>query len=244
MFADESPLDPDAAYRALSTRDPRFDGRFFVAVSSTGIYCRPVCRVRLPKAANCRFFSHAAGAEKAGYRPCMRCRPELAPGLSRTDTPRTLARSAALLIEQAVASGETLAMPALANRLGVTDRHLRRIFMAEHGVSPLDWLATQRLLLAKQLLTDTGLPMTEIAAASGFASLRRFNAAFAEQYRMAPSALRKRSSPHAAGDTLAFSLAWRGRYDTAAMQAFLGARPLPGVEGCDGPNWHRTLALD
>jgi len=178
-------------YAAVKTRDARFDGRFFVGVTSTGIYCRPVCRVRTPLLRNCRFFGNAASAEHAGFRPCLRCRPELAPGLSFVDSSRTLAQAAARSLTQAVLEGQELRLPELAARLGVTDRHLRRIFAAEHGVSPVDFVTTQRLLHAKQLLTDTELPVTQVALASGFASVRRFNAAFAERYRLSPSALRR-----------------------------------------------------
>ncbi len=184
-------LHDDAAYRALRAHDARFDGRVFVGVTSTGIYCRPVCRVKAPRRENCRFYASAALAEHAGFRPCLRCRPELAPGLSLTDSSATLAAQAARLLAQAVHEGSETSLPALACRLGVTDRHLRRIFTAAHGVSPIDWLTTQRLLLAKQLLTDTTLPITEVALAAGFGSLRRFNAVFAERYRSSPTALRR-----------------------------------------------------
>lgn len=236
-------------YQALRTRDARFDGRFFVGVTSTGIYCRPVCRVRLPKPENCRFFVNAASAERQGFRPCLRCRPELAPGLSGTDASQALARAGARCIDHAVACGEPLALPAVARRLGVTERHFRRVFQATHGVSPMDWLATQRLLLAKRLLTDTRLPVTEIAGASGFASLRRFNAAFSERYRLAPSALRKAAQTPLAPDPgidnepFALRLPWRPPYDIAAMQGFLAARPLLGIEAADTATWRRTLAL-
>ncbi|HET7528043.1 MAG TPA: Ada metal-binding domain-containing protein, partial [Burkholderiaceae bacterium] len=171
-------LHDDAAYRAISTHDARFDGRFFVGVTTTRVYCRPVCRVRLPRRENCRFFSNAALAEANGFRPCLRCRPELAPGLSLMDSSQALAQQAARTIEQAAHDGSTLSMPRLAARLGVTDRHLRRIFQQHVGVAPIDYLTTQRLLLAKHLLTDTTMPVTQVALASGFASLRRFNAAF------------------------------------------------------------------
>jgi AraC family transcriptional regulator, regulatory protein of adaptative response / DNA-3-methyladenine glycosylase II len=238
-------LDTDAAYRVLQTHDARFDGRLFVGVTSTGVYCRPVCRVRLPRRENCRFFGNAASAECAGFRPCLRCRPELAPGLAATDSSHALARAGARLIEHAVAQGHDLALPEVAKRLGVTDRHFRRVFQAVHGVSPMDWLATQRLLLAKRLLTDTELPVTRIALASGFASLRRFNAAFAERYRLAPTALRRSAAPsEAAGnEPVAVRLAWRPPYDAGAMLGFLAARPLIGVEAVAGTAWRRTLAL-
>ena len=185
-------------YAAVMARDARFDGRFFVGVTSTGVYCRPVCRVRTPLQRNCRFFGNAASAECAGFRPCLRCRPELAPGLSFADSSRTLAQTAARRLTQAVLEGQELRLPDLAAKLGVTDRHMRRIFAAEHGVSPVDFVTTQRLLHAKQLLTDTELPVTQVALASGFASVRRFNAAFAERYRLSPSSIRRERANAAA----------------------------------------------
>jgi AraC family transcriptional regulator of adaptative response / DNA-3-methyladenine glycosylase II len=193
----QAPLDADtvqlqqAWYAAWLTRDTRFDGRVFVGVTSTGIYCRPVCRVKVPRPENCRFYASAARAEGAGFRPCLRCRPELAPGLAMIDTPQALAQRAALLLNRSVVDAAPLALTDLATRLGVTDRHLRRVFVAAHGVTPLAWVTTQRLLLAKQLLTDTTLPVTQVALASGYASLRRFQAAFAEHYRLTPGALRR-----------------------------------------------------
>jgi AraC family transcriptional regulator of adaptative response / DNA-3-methyladenine glycosylase II len=196
--ATDSAWDDDTAYLALRTRDVRFDGRLFVGVTSTGIYCRPVCRVRPPRRENCRFFPHAALAEVAGFRPCLRCRPELAPGLSLTDSSEVLAHQAARWLTQAVHAGQSVELPHLAARLGVTDRHLRRIFQRSHGVTPMAWLSTQRLLLAKQLLTDTTMPVTDVALAAGFGSLRRFQAAFTAQYRLNPSALRRRVSESAA----------------------------------------------
>ena len=235
-------LDTEAAYRALQTRDARFDGRLFVGVTSTRIYCRPVCRVRLPKRENCRFFGNAASAEQQGYRPCLRCRPEQAPGLSLMDSSQALAGRAALLLAQAAHDGLDPTLPTLAARLGVTDRHLRRIFNQVHGVSPLAYLSTQRLLLAKQLLTDTRLPVTEVALAAGYASLRRFNAAFADNYRMSPSALRK-SQPDAPAREPVLRLAWRPPYDLDGVLAFFAKRAVPGVEGVDGLTLRRTLAL-
>ena len=194
------PLDPDACYRALAAHDPRFDGRFYVGVSSTRIYCRPVCTVRMPRRENCRFFPSAAAAEVAGYRPCLRCRPELAPGHASVDASEQLARGAVSLIEDGVLDAGGIEH--LAGRVGVTSRHLRRIFDAQYGVSPIEYAQTQRLLLAKRLLTDTSLPVTEIALASGFASVRRFNALFRARYRMAPggsACTRKRASSGDAG---------------------------------------------
>ena len=237
--------DPDAAYLALCTRDARFDGRLFVGVTSTGVYCRPVCRVRTPRRAHCRFFCSRALAEAAAFRPCLKCRPEIAPGLSAMDSSRSLADSAALMLEQAVHDGDAASLPAIARRLGVTDRHLRRIFQATHGVAPRDYLATQRLLLAKQLLTDTHLPVTQVALASGFASLRRFNAAFADRYRLAPTRLRREgagSRAAADGAGLPLRLAWRPPLDAPALIGFFARRQLRGVEEVHGLELRRTVA--
>jgi AraC family transcriptional regulator of adaptative response / DNA-3-methyladenine glycosylase II len=184
-------LEAATCYRAMRSRDARFDGRFFVAVSSTRIYCRPVCTVKPPKRENCRFYPSAAAAELAGYRPCLRCRPELAPGNASIDATSRLAQAAASLIEDGTLNGA--GVDALAGRLGITDRHLRRAFGAEFGVSPVEFAQTQRLLLAKRLLTDTRLPVTEIALASGFNSVRRFNALFRSS-RPARRRTRSRSS--------------------------------------------------
>lgn len=235
--------DPDAAYLALKARDARFDGRLFVGVTSTGVYCRPVCRVRTPRQENCRFFATRAQAEAAAFRPCLKCRPEIAPGLSQMDSSRALADHAARTIEQAVHAGEDLALPLLAARLGVTDRHLRRIFHAAHGVTPIEYLTTQRLLLAKQLLTDTTQPVTTVALASGFASLRRFNAAFRQRYRLAPTQLRREGG--AARETTALRLAYRPPYDLDGVLGFMARRQLDGIEQVDADTLtlRRTLAL-
>ncbi|HEX3138429.1 MAG TPA: helix-turn-helix domain-containing protein, partial [Rhizobacter sp.] len=215
-------LDPDAAYQVFKARDARFDGRLFVGVTSTKVYCRPVCRVCTPKRENCRFFSTPAQAEAAAFRPCMKCRPEVAPGpgLAWTvmDASRTLARQAAHWLDNRLGDEEDLSMTTLADHLGVSDRHLRRIFLAEHGVTPLQYLQTRRLLLAKQLLTDTRLPVAQVALASGFRSLRRFNAAFADNYRMSPSRLRDEVDEDVspADDAINVRLGYRAPYDTDA----------------------------
>jgi AraC family transcriptional regulator of adaptative response / DNA-3-methyladenine glycosylase II len=248
---DRMTLHDDAAYRALTTHDARFDGRLFVGVTSTGVYCRPVCRVRTPRRENCRFFANAALAESNGFRPCLRCRPEMAPGLSLTDSSGVLAQQAALMLEAAAHEGSDPALPEIAARLGVTDRHLRRIFAQAHGVSPIDYLTTRRLLLAKQLLTDTAMPVTQVALATGYASLRRFNAAFSERYRMSPTALRRERadaprSVRAATPVVAAAtvrLAYRPPYDLAGVLAFFGNRAVPGVERVDGLALRRTLAI-
>ena len=241
-------IDPDAAYLALCARDARFDGRLFVGVTSTGVYCRPVCRVRTPQRENCRFFDTRAQAEAAAFRPCMKCRPEIAPGLSQMDSSSSLASAAAQRIDHAVHHGEPVALPGLAARLGVTDRHLRRIFQAAHGVAPRDYLATQRLLLAKQLLTDTQQPVSQVALASGFDSLRRFNAAFAERYRLNPTQLRReRSAPAgAAGITVGpgtqLRMAYRPPYDVHGVLGHFQRRVVPGTEAVEGLALRRTLA--
>jgi AraC family transcriptional regulator of adaptative response / DNA-3-methyladenine glycosylase II len=237
-------LDPDTAWKALAAHDARFDGRFFVGVTSTRIYCRPVCRVRTPRRENCRFYANAATAEQAGFRPCLRCRPELAPGLSLMDSSQVLAQHAARMIDHAVRVGAAVRMPDLAARLGVTERHLRRVFAQAHGVSPIDYLTTQRLLQAKQLLTDTDLPVTEVALACGFESLRRFNAVFAEQVRLKPTQLRRAGTaagalPGGRGVTRV-RLGYRPPYDVQSMLAFWAQRALAGVEEVDGRIIRRT----
>ena len=234
-------LDPDACYRALAAHDPRFDGRFFVGVSSTRIYCRPVCTVRMPRRENCRFFPSAAAAEVAGYRPCMRCRPELAPGHASVDASAQLARGAVSLIEDGAL--DDAGIEHLAARVGVTSRHLRRIFETQYGVSPIEYAQTQRLLLAKRLLTDTALPVTEIALASGFASVRRFNALFRSRYRMAPGRLRAHADVSTLPATLAFELAYRPPYDWESMLDFLRARAIAGVEDVSANAYSRSVAI-
>ncbi|MEO8154622.1 MAG: Ada metal-binding domain-containing protein [Rhizobacter sp.] len=240
-------LEPDAAYQVFKARDARFDGRLFVGVTSTKIYCRPVCRVRTPRRENCRFFDTPAQAEAAAFRPCMKCRPEVAPGpgLAWTvmDASRTLARQAASWLDNRLGDEEALTMTGLAGHLGVSDRHVRRIFATEHGVTPLQYLQTRRLLLAKQLLTDTRLPIAQVALASGFRSLRRFNAAFAENYRMSPSRLRDEVDEEAApaDDAINVRLGYRAPYDTASMLRFLAQRTIPDVEMVQGLCIRRSL---
>lgn len=254
---DTTHTDDAARYRALCSHDARFDGKFFVGVTSTGIYCRPVCRVRTPRRENCRFFEHAAQAERAGFRPCLRCRPELAPAdrhWSGEDARDILVRQALQLLDDPQTwqrtEGEGTTVGWMADRLGVSDRHLRRIFEARLGVSPLQYLQTRRLLSAKQLLADTGLPVAQVALASGFSSLRRFNAALQERYGLSPTRLRQ----HQGLSTVRTStrkdagvrLSWRPPYDVAAMLAFLAARQLPGIECVhpEPPGLVRTLRLD
>jgi AraC family transcriptional regulator, regulatory protein of adaptative response / DNA-3-methyladenine glycosylase II len=243
-------LDEDSAYRAIATHDARFDGRLFIGVTSTGVYCRPVCRVRTPMRRNCRFFANAASAEASGFRPCLRCRPELAPGLALVDSPQVLSAHAARMLDAAARDGIEVALPEVAAKLGVTDRHLRRIFAAAHGVTPIDYLTTQRLLLAKQLLTDTDLSVADIAFASGFGSQRRFNAAFAERYRLNPGALRRERAapgvPRSAQLGPVLRLGYRPPYDVPGVVRFFADRCVAGVEAVarDAPSLRRTLAWD
>ncbi len=223
----------DVCYLALKARDARFDGRFFTGVTSTGIYCRPVCSVKTPKRENCRFFDHAAQAEGAGFRPCLRCRPELAPHSvvwSIQDASYILAHQAARLLDEPEAwAGDVLSVQTLADKLGVSDRHLRRIFETQFGVSPLQYLQTRRLLTAKQLLADTNLPITQIALASGFASVRRFNAAFVAHYQLNPTQMRRAGTP-ANGQGITVKLGYRPPYDVGAMMAFMRKRAIVATE--------------
>ena len=247
------PAPDDSRYLALCSRDARFDGQFFTGVTSTGIYCRPVCAVRTPRREHCRFFTLAAQAESAGFRPCLRCRPEVAPqalAWSVQDASSILVQQALRLIDtpQAWDTPEGLGVARLAQRLGVSDRHLRRIFEAALGVSPLQYLQTRRLLLAKQLLTDTRLPVTQVALSSGFGSVRRFNAAFATHYGLNPSQLRRAGTPAAPGDAGlcgSIRLAYRPPLDVPALLAFFAQRQFTGVECADPANGtlRRTVRL-
>ena len=234
-------LDPDSCYRALKTHDARFDGRFFVGVSSTRIYCRPVCTVKTPRRENCTFYASASAAEEAGYRPCLRCRPELAPGNAPIDAVGRLAQATASCIEDGLL--DEAGVDELAERLRVSDRHLRRVFHSEFGVSPLRFAQTQRLLLAKRLLADTGLSVTEVAFASGFSSLRRFNTLFKERYRLRPSQLRQARGRSFPAGLLTFELAYRPPLDWEGMLSFLAARAIPGVEAVAGRRYQRTVCV-
>jgi AraC family transcriptional regulator of adaptative response / DNA-3-methyladenine glycosylase II len=256
MPSRNTPIDDDACYRALCSHDARFDGQFFTAVTSTGIYCRPVCRVRTPKRENCRFFEHAAQAEQAGFRPCLRCRPELAPlerHWSTEDAGAILARQATRWLDDPQNWADSLessgSMARLAAHLGVSDRHLRRIFEAQLGLPPLQYLLTRKLLTAKLLLTDTRLPITQVAQTSGFASQRRFNAAFLAHYRLNPSQMRLQppaDKPPAGRGSKPMMLAWRPPLDGAALMRFFAQRQIGGLEWVETgahPSLRRTLQI-
>lgn len=238
-------LSPAACYQAMKSHDVRFDGRFFVGVATTGIYCRPICRVRLPRPENCSFHPSAAAAEAAGFRPCLRCRPELAPGFAVTEASATLARAAARMIEDGI--GDSIDLAHIAARIGITDRHLRRIFSEEFGVAPIQFAQTHRLLLAKRLLTDTRLAVTEVAFASGFSSVRRMHALFAQRYGFSPGHLRKGERlPGGDGDAdaLSFVLPYRPPYDFPRLLGFFGMRAIPGVESVAGEVYRRIVRIE
>ncbi len=233
-------LDAQQCFDALRARDRRFDGRFFVGVSSTGVYCRPICAVRTPRRENCHFFPSAAAADKAGFRPCLRCRPELAPGWGLPDIPGRLAQAAALLIEQGFLDHADTEQ--LAARVGVSARHLRRLFRAEYGVSMLELAQTQRLLLAKQCLAQTALPVSEVALACGFRSLRRFHAVLAQRWGLSAQRIRRGAPAHGQA-ALDLVLPYRPPLAWSAWLEQARAQALPGVERVDGERYARTLRL-
>ena len=243
----DADLDPAVCQRALHSRDPRLDGLFFVGITTTRIYCRPVCPARVTYADRRRFFNSAGAAERAGYRPCLRCRPELAPGRALCDAVPRLALAAATRIAAGGLNGRSVA--ALARELCVSERHLRRALEREFGVSPIELAQTHRLLLAKQLLADTDLPITRIAFASGFQSLRRFNTAFREQYRLSPSSLRRsrrNSSPARADvprDLVRLTLAYRPPLAWSTLLGLLRRDSVRCVERIDGDRYARTVRL-
>lgn len=298
----------DACYAAIKARDARFDGCFFTGVTSTGIYCRPVCSAKTPKRENCRFFGHAAQAEFAGFRPCLRCRPELAPHSvvwSIQDASYILAHQAARLLDEPESwldmdvaptliaarmtqhlagrnspessllspvqtcssrlgaagsspegavrarGGPSLHTPSvkkLALKLGISDRHLRRIFEAQFGVSPLQYLQTRRLLTAKQLLADTQLPVSHIALMSGFASVRRFNAAFATHYKLNPTQQRRAAPVPISAQGITVKLGYRPPYDVGAMLEFMQTHRIDSIEsiGVDSHKYssRRTFGIE
>lgn len=229
------------AHAAVDAKDRRYDGMFFTGVRSTGIYCRCICSARTPKRENRRFFPSAAAAEGAGFRPCLLCRPELAPGLSPLEARDRLAAAALREIEAGALDDRSL--EGLARRLKVSDRHLRRAVLAVYGASPVAIAQTHRLLLATRLLRDTDLSMTEVAFAAGFQSLRRFNALFQKRYRMSPSRIRAQRGAGGGGEGLTLRLAARGVYDADGAVAFLAVRAIPGVERLEGMTYQRALRL-
>jgi len=240
-------LDFDTCYRAVLARDPRFDGRFYTAVTSTGIYCRPVCPARTPARRNMRFYPHPGAAEAAGFRACRRCRPETGPGSPEWNVRADLAGRAVRLIADGYVDEH--GVDGLAHRLAVTERHLRRLLVAEVGAGPLALARSMRMQTARRLLAETGMPVTEIAFASGFSSVRQFNATFVESYGQPPSSLRpalRRRAPSGGaagpdGAWLTLRLACREPFDGQALLDFLGYRAVPGVERVTGRTYERTI---
>ncbi len=238
--------DDDACYRALLARDPRFDGVFFVAVSTTGVYCRPICTAKTPGRDRCSFFATAALAERAGFRACFKCRPEIAPGrhaidvIAPVDACKRLALAAVALVEDGALDEANV--PALASRLGVSDRHLRRTMERELGVGPLELAQTRRLAMAKRLLAETSLPATQIAHASGFRSVRRFNAAFLERFGRPPTDLR-RPTRDDERDGVTLRLDYRPPFDWEHLAGFFASRAVRGVERVDEAGYARVVRI-
>jgi AraC family transcriptional regulator of adaptative response / DNA-3-methyladenine glycosylase II len=233
-------------YRALQSRDSRFDGLIFVGVTSTGIYCRPICPARTPKYENCRFYGSAAAAQEAGFRPCLRCRPESAPDLaSWRGTSNTVSRALALIADGAL-DREAAGVEALADRLGIGERQLRRLFQQHLGASPISVAQTRRVLFAKQLIHETRMPMTQVALASGFGSLRRFNEVFQGLFHRPPRALRRKTSMNEV-DTetgVRLKLRYRPPYDWDSILRFFQIRAIPGVEIVENGKYLRTIEID
>ncbi len=233
-------LDPAACYRALVARDARFDGRFFVGVTTTGVYCRPICPARTPGQTRCRFYARAAEAERDGFRACFRCRPELAPGSASVDAVSRLVAMAAARIEAGALNEGSV--DALAEQLGVTGRHLRRAMQRELGLGPLELAQSSRLAIAKQLVHDGSGSLTDVAIASGFASLRRFNAAFREHFGCAPSQLR-RNAARVPADGIVLRLGYRAPFDWPLVLGYLAGRRTRGVEHVADDAYARTISI-
>jgi AraC family transcriptional regulator of adaptative response / DNA-3-methyladenine glycosylase II len=235
-------LDEQTCYRAVAARDARFDGIFFVGVTTTGIYCRPVCTARTPGRDRCQFFPNAALAERTGFRPCLRCRPELAPGHAPIDAVGRTARQAAACIE-AGALNDGGSVDELARELNLSPRQFRRTIRQEFGVSPVQLAQTNRLLLAKQLLTESQLPIIDVVLASGFSSVRRFNALFRKHYGFTPTTMRRSNRCAPDQDSLRLTLAWRPPFAWSQLLSFLAARVAPGVECVTHDAYVRTIAV-
>ena len=229
----------EICFRAMAAKDHRFDGLFFIAVRSTGIYCRPVCPAPPPKRQNISFFANAAAATAAGYRPCLRCRPELSPDAFAQVREDAVPRALALIAEGALQDGSA---DALATRVGLSARQLQRVFRTHVGATPHTVHATRRLLLAKQLLTETALPATDVALAAGYNSLRRFNAAFKDGCGMPPGAIRRKASAaKAPSGILALRLGYRPPLDFPLLLAFLAKRAIPGIERVNADSYERAV---
>src|SRR5215510_10624043 len=237
-------LDWRVCSRARLARDARFDGKFFIGVLTTKIYCRPVCRARTSQEKNVRYFLTAAAAAEAGFRPCLRCRPECSPGTPAwAGTQNTVSRALRLISETGLEDG---GVEALAERLGVGSRHLRRLFLRHLGATPSAVAQTRRLHFAKKLIDETSLPMHEIALASGFGSVRRFNAGICNVYHRTPTQIRRiaRQTSTQPENQYLFRLRFRPPYNWEGMLGFLAPRATPGVELVEGGCYRRSISLD
>jgi AraC family transcriptional regulator of adaptative response / DNA-3-methyladenine glycosylase II len=234
----------EVCYRALQSRDARFDGLIYVGVKSTGIYCRPVCPARTAKFSNCTFYGSAAAAQDAGYRPCLRCRPETAPDLaSWRGTSNTVSRALALIAEGAL-DGKKASVEKLAERLGLGERQLRRLFLQHLGASPISVAQTRRVLFAKQLLHETTMPIADVALSSGFGSVRRFNEVFQNLFHRPPGAIRRKSASASTEQGVSLLLRYRPPYDWDSILSFLTARAIPGVEIVADNKYLRAVEID
>ena len=230
-------------YEIFKSKDERFDGKFFIGVSSTGIYCRPVCKAKLPKEENCTYYTTPAEAEADGYRPCLICRPELAPGNSKLDSSKSIATMAAKLLEENISDEQNI--EEIADILQVSSRHLRRVFKEEYNVTPTEYLQTSRLLLAKKLLTDTNISILDVAMASGFGSLRRFNDVFKKQYNLTPSHFRKEVSESNSNknNDITIKIGYHSPYRYNDLLKFLECRAIDGVEKIEKGKYYRTIRI-
>ena len=236
-------LDWQVCSRARLSRDARFDGKFFIAVLTSGVYCRPICPARTAKEKNCRYFPTAAAAAEAGFRPCLRCRPECSPGTPAwLGTPNTVSRALRLISESGLDDG---GVEVLAERLGVGSRHLRRLFLQHLGATPLAVAQTRRLHFAKKLIDETKLPMSQIAVAAGFGCVRRFNAGIHKVYHRTPTQIRRLAGkmPTQSGNQYLFHLNFRPPYHWQGMLDFLAPRATPGVEKVEASTYSRTISV-
>src|SRR5882724_5381933 len=235
-------LNPSVCYRAVRARDARYDGRFFTCVKTTGIYCRPICPARPPKLENCTFVPTAAAAQEAGFRPCLRCRPESSPDLDAWRGASATVFRALKLIEAGALDGGDVA--SLADRLEIGERQLRRLFQQHIGAAPVTVAQTRRVLLAKQLIHQTNLSMIQVALASGFGSVRRFNETFQSLYHRPPSGLRRRVAAGSSGPEISLLLPYRPPYDWRSMIRFLKVRAISGLEIVTEDSYSRVIELD
>ncbi len=236
-------LDPHICWTALESKDARFDGRFFTGVKTTGIYCRPVCPAPLPRRQHVEYYRCAAAAEAAGFRPCLRCRPEASPGTPAWNGhSEVISRALQLIASGTLKEG---GVENLAGQLNLSTRQLRRLFMDQLGATPIAVAQTYRVQFAKQLITETGLPMSEIAFTAGFSSIRRFNSAMQKAYKMNPSELRRtKKEPTGKASVLELNLSYRPPYNWDAMMDFLSVRAIPGIDLVNKKGYRRTVSID